>query len=166
MIHPATLSADKLEQECQLTFRRASGPGGQNRNKVETAVQVIHLPTGLSGQASERRTQGENRQIAIQRLRIALAVSIRTDACDVSQSTVVNYIKRGRLAISEGNIDWPPVLAELLNMIAKSEWQLTTVAQSLCTTPSQILKAIAREPTALAYLNRSRMSNGLTTLRP
>ncbi|MFN7874215.1 MAG: peptide chain release factor family protein [Pirellula sp.] len=166
MIHPATLSPDKLEQECQLTFRRASGPGGQNRNKVETAVQVIHLPTGLSGQASERRTQGENRQIAIQRLRLTLAIGIRTDSCDVAQLTIVNYIKKGKLAISEQNADWPPVLAELLNMIAKNQWQLTAVAQSLSTTPSQILKAIAREPAALVYLNSNRISNGLTSLRP
>lgn len=166
MIHPAALSADKLEQECQLTFRRASGPGGQNRNKVETAVQVTHLPTGLSGQASERRTQGENRQLAIQRLRLALAIGIRTDTCDVAQSTVVNYIIKGKLAISEQNTDWPPVLAELLNMAAKHRWQLTTVARSLGTTPSQILKAIAREPAALVYLNSNRISIGLTSLRP
>lgn len=166
MIHPAALSADKLEQECQLTFRRASGPGGQNRNKVETAVQVTHLPTGLSGQASERRTQGENRQLAIQRLRLVLAIGIRTDTCDVAQSTVVNYIIKGKLAISEQNTDWPPVLAELLNMAAKHQWQLTTVAQSLGTTPSQILKAIAREPAALVYLNSNRISIGLTSLRP
>jgi len=78
----------------------------------------------------------------------------------------VNYIKKGKLAISEQNADWPPVLAELLNMIAKNQWQLTAVAQSLSTTPSQILKAIAREPAALVYLNSNRISNGLTSLRP
>lgn len=166
MIHPATLSADKLEQECQLTFRRASGPGGQNRNKVETAVQVLHLPTGLTGQASERRTQGENRQVALQRLRLTLAINIRTDTCDVVQSTVVNYIKKGKLAISDQNADWPTVLAELFNMIATHKWQLNSVAHSLQTTPTQILKAIAREPAALAYLNSNRISSGLTSLRP
>jgi hypothetical protein len=166
MIHPAMLSEEKLEQECQLSFRRASGPGGQNRNKVETAVQVTHLPTGLSGQASERRTQGENRQVAIQRLRVALAINIRTDNCEAAPLTVVQYINRGKLAISEQNSDWPTVLAELFNMIATQNWQLNSVANSLQTTPTQILKAIARESAALAYLNSNRISSGLTSLRP
>jgi hypothetical protein len=166
MIHPATLSEEKLEQECRLSFRRASGPGGQNRNKVETAVQVTHMPTGLSGQASERRTQGENRQVALQRLRLALAINIRTDNCEAAPLTVVQYIKKGKLAISDQNSDWPTVLAELFNMIATHKWQLNSVANSLQTTPTQILKAIAREPAALAYLNSNRISSGLTSLRP
>ncbi|MCU0720812.1 MAG: peptide chain release factor-like protein [Pirellula sp.] len=165
MIHPAALSEDELEQECKLTFRRASGPGGQNRNKVETAVHVTHLPTGLSGQASERRTQGENRQVAIHRLRLALAINVRSDACETGQAKVRQYISRGKLAISDTNTDWPAVLAELLNLIATHQWQLSPVGESLQTSSSQIVKALAREPAALAYLNSKRVSLGLTSLK-
>ena len=72
--HPAGWSDDELLSHCKLTFSRASGPGGQNRNKVETSVQVEFVPAGIIAHASERRTQNENRKVAIQRLRCKLAV--------------------------------------------------------------------------------------------
>ena len=53
---------EEFEKDCRLETLRRSGPGGQNRNKVETGVRIYHLPTGLVGEATERRYQGENRK--------------------------------------------------------------------------------------------------------
>src|SRR5580700_11047614 len=75
--HPAALDPEVLAAQCEFRATRGSGPGGQNRNKVETAVIFTHRPTGIRAQASERRTQGENRRVALERLRLELALTVR-----------------------------------------------------------------------------------------
>jgi len=55
-------------KEVRYQTLRASGPGGQNVNKVETAVRAIHLPTGLQVLASDSRSQLQNKKHATERL--------------------------------------------------------------------------------------------------
>ena len=66
------LDDDQLLGQCRVEFRRASGPGGQHRNKVESAVRLTHLPSGIVAGASERRSQHDNRALALARLRAKL----------------------------------------------------------------------------------------------
>jgi hypothetical protein len=73
------LPVEQLLKHCEMRRGRRRGPGGQHRNKVETAVVVTHLPTGVRGEASERRSQLENRQQAVFRLRVNLALEIRCE---------------------------------------------------------------------------------------
>ncbi len=61
------------ESDIKVEFFRGSGPGGQHRNVTDSAVRIRHLPTGIVVQASERRSQARNRELAMERLRIALA---------------------------------------------------------------------------------------------
>jgi peptide chain release factor len=56
------------ESQFEESFARSAGPGGQNVNKVSTAVTVRHLPSGTSVTARESRSQHENRKIAALRL--------------------------------------------------------------------------------------------------
>ncbi len=60
------------DDDLKVEFFRSSGPGGQNVNKVETAVRVVHLPTGLSASSQIERSQSQNRDKAMQVLEAKL----------------------------------------------------------------------------------------------
>jgi len=62
------------ESELSWSFFKASGPGGQHRNKTETGVRLTHLPTGVTVSATERRSRERNRIMALERLMERLAL--------------------------------------------------------------------------------------------
>ncbi len=58
-----------LKKQVIVETYRSSGPGGQRKNKVETAVRIKHLPSGVTVVATEHRSQTDNRRLAFERLR-------------------------------------------------------------------------------------------------
>lgn len=60
------------EKDLKVEFYRSGGPGGQNVNKVETAVRIIHLPTGIAVSSQAQRSQGQNREYALKLLKAKL----------------------------------------------------------------------------------------------
>ncbi|PIV20966.1 MAG: peptide chain release factor-like protein [Deltaproteobacteria bacterium CG_4_8_14_3_um_filter_45_9] len=58
-----------LKKQVAVETYRSRGPGGQRKNKVETAVRLKHLPSGITVIATEHRSQAENRRLAFERLR-------------------------------------------------------------------------------------------------
>ena len=72
-----SLTDPQLLAQCAVDTYRASGPGGQKRNKTSSAVRIRHPPSGLIVIAEESRSQHENRARALRRLRQALFLKIR-----------------------------------------------------------------------------------------
>src|SRR5437763_15447423 len=71
------LSDEQLKAQCAVDLYRASGPGGQKRNKTSSAVRLRHLPSGLAVIAEESRSQHENKAKALRRLRQAFFLKLR-----------------------------------------------------------------------------------------
>ena len=165
-MHPAAASADVLWNECEVRRLRRSGPGGQHRNKVETAIALRHGPTGVAAEAAERRSQAENRAVALFRLRVNLALGVRGPAPPDEPSLLwQSRCRGGRVAVNPGHDDFPALLAEALDRVAACEAEVRGAAESLGCTPSQLIKLLGREPRAIALVNRWRAERGLGELK-
>jgi hypothetical protein len=164
--HPAALSPDVLAAECEFRATRRSGPGGQNRNKVETAVILTHRPTGIRAEASERRTQGENRGEALYRLRIELALAIRRpfqqgkDKPFCPSGLWQSRCRNGRIVINPEHDDFPAVLAEALDVLEGLGEDPKAAAEALGCSTSQLIKLIKGVPRALGQVNERRRQAG------
>jgi hypothetical protein len=166
-LHPAALPPERLLTQCEIRRMRRSGPGGQHRNKVETAVCIEHQPTRISAEASERRSQAENHAAAVFRLRLRLALEIRRPlALPYSQSPLWRARCRGgKVAVNSEHDDFPAILAEALDVVAACENELRRAAAMLDCTASQLTKLLQQEPRAIAEVNRARQQHGLHKLK-
>ncbi|MFP6587118.1 MAG: peptide chain release factor-like protein [Pirellulaceae bacterium] len=163
--HPATLSLDDLLSQCKSRRQRRSGPGGQHRNKVETAVVYTHIPTGVSAMASERRVQEENRKQALFRLRVRLALEVRCPArCNLS-ACWNDRVQAQRITISKHHNDFPAMLSEALDYIMQEQGDLQGFGDLAGCSKSQLVKFFKLDPIALQCVNDLRHQHGHHTLR-
>lgn len=165
--HPACLEDEALLRQCRVSTGRTGGPGGQNRNKVETLVELEHEPSGIRAHASERRSQMENKRVALRRLRLALACEVRTGVPigEIGSPLWKSRVKGGRIACNPDHEDFPSMLAEALDVIAACGWDPRKAGLRLECSASQLIKLAKDHPPALLAWNRAREDAGLHVLK-
>lgn len=153
---------------------RSAGPGGQHRNKVHTGVRMSHLPTGVQGMATERRSQLENKLMALFRLRLRLALDYRNPPREEDFGNPEEYspsalwsgrARGGRIRVNPDHEDFPALLAEVLDRLAADGDDLERTAAAFRVSKSQLLKFLACETSALGALNDRRRARGEHPLR-
>ena len=188
-LHPAALSESTLLRSCEITRTRRSGPGGQHRNKVETAIVIRHKPTGIQAEASERRSQAENKKAAVFRLRLKLAVEYRTcpnspkeagtetsstSASEQGEASVKDYLpsplwtsrcKKGMISVATTHTDFPEILAEALDSIWTFNFEIAKAAQTLGVTTSQLVRLLKQHAPAFTKVNVMREKLEMKRLR-
>ena len=166
--HPAAIPEDQLLKQCEVTFGRTRGPGGQNRNKVETAATIKHEPTGIDGFASERRKQYENRLMALKRLRLRLAVQYRTQVHPERHKPSELWLRRrqgAQMSVNPNHKDYPALLAEALDVVFARRFDVAGAAGVLGITMSQLAKLIRHDKHAFKLVNEGRTDRGLPALK-
>lgn len=164
-LHPATIPVEKLLAEVGQRVTRRTGPGGQHRNKVQTAVVLVHEPTGISAEAAERRSRQENRRVCIRRLRLRLALEHRTPALAGPSPLWRSRVHGGRLVVAATHDDYPALVAEALDQLAAQRLAIPATATVLGVSASQFAALFRREPQAWTVLNRLRAAAGLPGLK-
>jgi hypothetical protein len=157
-----------LLAQCREHRYRASGPGGQHRNKTESAIRLVHQPTGITVTATERRSQHENRANALQRLREAIAIGVRCplDMTAIRQPDVLgNAISGGRVVMGRRDPRHLVLLAWLLDAVKAAQGRISDVARIFGLTTSQLVSLLKQEPKRLATANAIRARAGLESLR-
>ena len=163
------LSDAELLAQCRFDRFRVSGPGGQHRNRRDTAVRLVHTPSGVRGQASERRSQGQNRAAALARLRRAIALEIRRpvllDAYHPPPA-LERILPGARQRVGPRHRDFWAGAQHLLDLFEALDASLADSAAAIGCSTNQLAKTIAADPHLLQKANALRSRRNLPPLRP
>ena len=169
------LSDEELAAQCRVERFRVSGPGGQHRNKTDSAVRLTHEPSGVVGFASERRSQHQNRLMALARLRRNIAIELRTDI-DLDMYHLPLTLQRmlprsvqtklpGKDRIGPKHRDFWTGAGPLLDLFNAVRGSTSDSASQIGCSSNQLTKLLASEPHLWAAANAIREQHGLSLLR-
>jgi hypothetical protein len=165
------LADPELLRQCEVDCFRASGPGGQKRNKTESAVRLRLPATGLIGLASESRSQHENKQRALRRLRATIALELREPVVvDGYRPTaaLVELLAAGnhRRGPRERNQpDYLAGMAALIDLLVAVGGSVSDAARRLDTSTGSLSRLLLGDERVARKVNQLRSGLGLRPLR-
>ena len=165
------LSDAQLLAQCAVDTYRASGPGGQKRNKTSSAVRLRHPPTGLLVIAEESRSQHENRARALRRLRQALYLKCRDE---LSPEALANLASRpdfagardgeGRLHLGRKDPRFWPVAGLVLDVLQAVGARVSNTAEALGISTGNLIDFLKSDEKVWEQANHLRGRFGLKAL--
>ena len=152
------LTDPQLLAQCEVDTYRASGPGGQKRNKTSSAVRLRHQPSGLFVIAEESRSQHENKARALKRIRQRLWLALR-------EPLPAHLPADFTLALGRRDERFWPAVGLVLDALEHFGAQVSTTAHWLGTTTGNLVDFLETEDTVWTEANRIRQRHGLGLLR-
>jgi hypothetical protein len=168
------LTEDQLLAQCEVDTYRASGPGGQKRNKTSSAVRLRHLPTGLIVISEESRSQHENKAQALKRLWRALFLHLRDDfppgsLTPEAVAALPDFAPArggdGRLHLSAKNSHFWPAVGVALDVLTACEARVADAAALLGTSTGNLIDFLQTDPKVWQEANRIRAVFGQKPLK-
>lgn len=162
------LDDDDLVRQCNVDRFRSSGPGGQKRNKTSSGIRLRHTPTGLIIKATEDRSQHVNLRRAVRRLRVAIALQIRTEIhlADYHMSECLQSCihRDGKIMVGRRDFRYPAVVAELLDVFHACGMGVRDTAHTLDISTSQLSQFFRRHIKLFRQVNLMRIEAGMKPL--
>lgn len=169
-----SLTDDQLLAQCEVDTYRASGPGGQKRNKTSSAVRLRHPPSSLLVIAEESRSQHENKAKALRRLRKALYLQLRRPLPPVALTPEALAADpeygpardaEGRLHLRPKDARYWPAVGVVLDVLSAVEGRLSDAAAALGTTTANLGDFLQSDDKVHEQANRLRAQFGHRPLR-
>jgi hypothetical protein len=168
------LSEDQLLAQCEVDTYRASGPGGQKRNKTSSAVRLRHVPTGLIVIAEESRSQHENKAKALKRLWRGLFLHLRDEVppealTPEAVARLADYAPArgadGRLRLPARDARFWPAVGVVLDVLTACEARVADAAGVLGVSTGNLIDFLQTDPKVWQEANRVRVLFGQKPLR-
>ncbi|MBA3395225.1 MAG: peptide chain release factor-like protein [Deltaproteobacteria bacterium] len=169
--HYLLASDDALTAQCEVDRYRASGPGGQHRNKTESAVRLRHKLTGVSAIGEDSRSQSENKLHAVRRLRSAIALQVREPVVldgFVPSPRLAAFVAAGTAPLGAKTKltgEYWASIAELLDLLVAGELEIATTAQRLGITTGALSKLLLHDEHVGRVVNDLRRAKQMRPLR-
>jgi hypothetical protein len=152
------LTDEQLLAQCRFEAFRGPGPGGQKRNKTSSAVRLTHEASGISVIAGESRSQHRNRKVAMDRLRLQMALHLR-EAVDLSR-----FPDAGLLEVSRKSGDYPAVAGSVLDVLDSAGWSISDAAKIIGVTTGPLVNFLRGDEKVWTEVNQQRQKMGLRRL--
>jgi hypothetical protein len=159
------LTDAQLLAQCEVDTYRASGPGGQKRNKTSSAVRLRHLPSDLIVIAEESRSQHENKAKALKRLRCALYLQLREPVTAESSALADVRNGDGRLDVRVKHPGFWPAVGVALDAIVATEGRVSDAATMLGISTGNLVDFLEQDPKVWQQANVLRQQFGQKPLK-